>query len=644
MKLKKLLSFAKRNLIPIVYVFAALLWETLSLVFFDCAPFIKKPFFPLLLLAVCVSLICLLHSKRLRAVLSSFFLLVQIGIVLACNYLFLSNGTIFEWSMFNMRNDAYATMEHIIISHGLIVLGVLMWLAYVTFLIVHVIRCKRAGTLQATNASRKPLLICLALLLPVILLYRPKNHTGNSADQYEAMLYDANNNYQELGITANLAYEVIHRAGGVAVDTEHLDGLDEKIYEERLETSRYHGVSEGNNLIMVLVESFEWYPLTIYDEELTKQIYPNLTKLVSESVTCDNFYAREKTDTSEALMLLGSNPSGKYLHYDFAENTYPYSLPSLFRQQAQTLGWDSVRIRSYHHNTGTFYNRKQLHQSLGFEFLTDINDMAAYGVKNTWNTEQKERNLDSDAMACMKDEMFPTDSPFFTFWITFSSHGFYDERTNFREYYEKFDSLGVFPEGDTYESYLRTYAAAIADLDKAVGIMMNDLEQKELLEDTTILLISDHNTYYSSLSNYVKDIDTRYNSELYRVPCIIYDQKLTKAMDEAGESRSITKFTTTADVIPTVLDLLGIPGWKNLYYGSTVFGNRESVIFSRAYNLLLTDKFMGYSLSDIKYRAEGTTDEDFQDFERRAILHVERMRLLDQIFYSDYFSTHEYQP
>ena len=115
-------------------------------------------------------------------------------------------------------------------------------------------------------------------------------------------------------------------------------------------------------------------------------------------------------------------------------------------------------------------------------------------------------------------------------------------------------------------------------------------------------------------------------------------------MDEAGESRSITKFTTTADVIPTVLDLLGIPGWKNLYYGSTVFGDRESVIFSRAYNLLLTDKFMGYSLSDIKYRAEGTTDEDFQDFERRAILHVERMRLLDQIFYSDYFSTHEYQP
>ncbi len=644
MNFKKITLFLKKNFIPVLYLVLAILWEMGALLFFDCSPFIRRPLFLLMLLTIFVLLISLLRSRRLQGVLGAFFLFLQVGIVLACNYLFLSNGTIFEWSMFNMRNDAYATIEHIVISHGLIAFGALLWLAFIVVSIAYVRRCRRAGVLQGQKPAYRPRLIFLALLLLVFFIYRPGSHAEHANDSYEAMLYDANNNYQELGITANLAYEFIHRAEAVEVDTGHLENLDEKIYEKRLETSPYHAVSKGNNLVMILVESFEWYPFTIYDEATTAQIYPNLTQLISQSVTCDNFYAREKTDTAEALMLLGSNPSGKYLHYDFAENAFPYALPALFRAQAKELGFDNASVRSFHHNTGNFYNRKQLHQSLGFSSLTDIYDMEAYGVKNTWNTEQKERNLDSDAMACMKDEMFPKDRHFFTFWITFSSHGFYDERTNFREHYEKFDALGVFPKGDTNENYLRTYAAAIADLDKAIGIMMEDLKSKELLETTTILLIADHNTYYSNLSNYVKNIDTRFDPELYRVPFILYDQKLVTAMEENQTPRSITKFTTTADVIPTVLDVLGIPGWQNLYYGSTILNKRESIIYSRAYNLLLTDQFMGYSLTDIKYRAEDATEEDFEDFKQRALLQVERMRLLDQIFYSDYFRTHEYRP
>ncbi len=265
-------------------------------------------------------------------------------------------------------------------------------------------------------------------------------------------------------------------------------------------------------------------------------------------------------------------------------------------------------------------------------------------MPETWLSELKERNLDSNCIAYMKDEMFPKDEHFFTFWISFCTHGFYDKRTTLQEYYERFDEYEVFPEGDQKQNYLRTYAAAVADFDKAIGMMMEDLEKKNRLDDTTILIISDHNTYYSKLSNYVKGIETRYNSELYRIPCMIFDRKLTAAMKENGEELHIDKFTTTSDIIPTVLDILGIPGWKNLYYGSTVFSDKESIVFSRAYNLFLTDKFMGSSLADIKFRAPDATEEDFAVFSEKAVAHVERIKLSDQIFYSDYFMNHAYQP
>lgn len=640
----KLTNFLLKNCIPMIYAVFAFAWELLSLIYFDLSPKITKPVFPCILLAIGISVICLFQDKRWRAAVSALFLTIQIGIALACNYLFLSNGTIFEWSMYNQRNDAYGTVEHLILSRGLVIQAVLMLMGYTAFLILHIRFCKRENLLYAANTSRKPLAFTLCVLLVFAVVYTPQKKSGENTDLYRDLLYDTNNNYQELGLSGNLIYEVLHRAPGVEVDAANLDGLSDRLFSERLEISPYYGVSKGNNLVMILAESFEWYPLTMYDEEITQQIYPNLWKMMQESVKLTNFYAREKTDTAEALMLLGSNPSGKYLHYDFPDNAYPYALPALFRAESARLGCDTPSIRSFHHSEGQFYNRKQLHVSLGFDSLTDVYDMKAAGMPETWLSEMKERNLDSNCIAYMKDEMFPADEHFFTFWISFCTHGFYDERSTLKEYYERFDEYGVFPKGDKNQNYLRTYAAAVADFDKAIGMMMEDLEKKELLDATTILLISDHNTYYSKLSNYVKEIDTRYNSELYRIPCMIYDRKLTEAVTKNGGSLSIEKFTTTSDIIPTVLDMLGIPAWKNLYYGGTVFGDRESIVFSRAYNLFLNDRFIGASLADIKYRSPEATDEDFQVFSQKAVDQVERIRLLDQVFYSDYFKNHPYQP
>ncbi|MGN6712602.1 LTA synthase family protein [Anaerocolumna jejuensis] len=548
--------------------------------------------------------------------------------------------------MLKQRNDAYATIEQFYLTPMLVFLCAITIALYVGFLVIYLHQCKKKETIKTKyKKSHRRIAAAVSILLLVSLKMFPMLKTNSNMDTgYEPILYKADNSYQNVGVTGNFIYEML-QGDKDTVDISELSIVEDSIYEKRCETSIYNGISSGNNLIMILAESFEWYPLTMYSKEQTAELYPNLIKFMNNSIQCSNFYSREKTDTAESLMIVGSNPTGKYAHNDFAENDYPYSLPNLFRQQAIAEGDKDVIIKSFHQNKGAFYNRSNAHKSFGFDEMIDIDDMKQFGLTDTWDSVKRERTLDSLTMKAMKDEMFPTDKRFFTFWISFSTHGFYHTRDNLKEYYDKFDNLGVFPEGNQYENYLRTYAAAVADLDKAIGIMFEDLQKKGLLGNTTIALIADHNTYYNKLSNYVKKINTQYNPELYRVPMMIYDQKLTAAMDAAGESKSIKKFTTTSDIIPTLLDLFGIPAWDNLYLGSTIFNKeKESIIYSRAYNIFINDKYIGYSLNDLKYEAPDTSKKTKAELEAKALVHLKKLELINKIFYSNYFSNHTYKP
>jgi len=644
---RKALEYISANIIVIVYAVLSLSIELFSLIFFDCSPYILYPGIPLLLWSLIILMLVFVSGKKAKAVYSFVFLLIQCSLIIGCDYLFLSNGTVFEKSMFYQKADAFATIEQFCVSPVLFIVCIGLLAGYLAFVNVYLRKCSRKeqGKIKYNKHARVISVAMDVLLVASLVCGTVFGSFAKANAGYEELLYNNRNSYQKLGISGNLFYEALRKADPDIVDISDLSDLDSFIYAERCDTSVYNGISRGNNLIMILAESFEWYPLTMYPEEITDQVYPNLTRLISDSIVCDNFYSREKTDTAEILTLVGSNPTGKYVHNHFAENDYPYSLPKLFRQDALNYNNGEVVIRSFHQNNGSFYNRSIAHKSFGFDELVDINAMEKYGVVNTWDGELHERTLDSLTMQAMKDEMFPTDSRFFTYWITFSTHGFYKERVTLSEYYELFDKLGIFPKGGEMENYLRTYAAAVADFDKALGIMLVDLENKNLLENTTIVIVADHNTYYNGLSNFAKEINTQFNPELYRVPMIIYDQKLADAMDEARRSRCVSKFTTTSDVIPTLLDLFGIPAWKNLYLGSTIFNDDvESIIYSRSYNMFITDKYIGYSLSDMRYEDPNSTEDMKEDFKARALIHLEKLKAIDKIFYSNYFSVNEYKP
>ena len=250
-----------------------------------------------------------------------------------------------------------------------------------------------------------------------------------------------------------------------------------------------------------------------------------------------------------------------------------------------------------------------------------------------------ERNLDSEMINTCKDYMFSEDERFFTYITTITMHGIYYERDNLKKHMDKLKEVyKPKNKNDEMEAVLMNYVTTVMEFDDALGIMMEDLEDKGLLDNTTILMFGDHNSYYQQLSNYVKDIENynteNYYTDLYKVPLMIYDKDL--------KHQIIDKFTCTSDIAPTLLDLAGINYYSNMYYGHSVFDEKESVMYSRAYGIFVGEGIVGRSMNSILYKAPTVDKEYVKYFNDEAKNVVEKIRYCDQIFYLDYFADSEH--
>ncbi|MBO5277375.1 MAG: sulfatase-like hydrolase/transferase, partial [Clostridia bacterium] len=224
---------------------------------------------------------------------------------------------------------------------------------------------------------------------------------------------------------------------------------------------------------------------------------------------------------------------------------------------------------------------------------------------------------------------------------------------------EKLDILKAYMpvEGETenFESAqsLYYYMTTGLELDHMLACMKRELQTRKseitgepLWNDTVIVLFGDHNAYYQEMSNYVKGIPDinaeRKFTDLYNVPLMIRDQDLTARLTE--EERVVEKFTCTADIVPTLLDMLGIRYYTNMYYGHSVFSNEQSVLYSRAYDNFIGDGIIRRSAKSPLYEYDGLTEtgvnvaDTVWAFEQEATALVQRIKYCDYIFKQDHFA------
>lgn len=634
--MKKLL---KNNYPIICYILLSIFTELLGVLAVGFGVGISSPWMLLTLIGLGTSILLLVKNNTIRFYLSAFFVLVQGICCIFCIVLYEMTGTLFDYGMFNLRSDAMGILESIPLNFTFIFTYLVVFIIYWIFgkrFLSKIDKPKKSKLLYFIPSISIIFFTCLNVTT-AIFTNRQKGETDYTLKLYS----DGKGNYKSLGMTSNFVNELYKGFFFNKVELGDINELEAYIYQETSTPTEHFGTSENNNVVTILVESLEWFAFvqdeTLYPnghknltEEQLDFLFPNLRKFYNDSVVLNNFYAREKTDISENLSIIGSYPTNAYINYDFPKNTMPFTLPNIL----STFDNDIVQ-KSFHNGFKNYYNRNTEHKSLGFESFTAAEDLYKMGMTN-WASKGN-RNLDSEMIEAAKDEMFPTDKRFNTYITSITMHGMYYERENLKQWYEKIDSINAIPKSkDENHNNFRNYVAAAMEFDHALGLILSDLEAKNLLDNTTITIFGDHNTYYQGLSNYVKDIygykDDNYTN-LYRVPCIIYDQNLNHQI--------INKFTTTTDIVPTLLDLLGINYYSNLYFGTSVFKTNESILYSRAYNMFLDTNIYFNSLNNILYKSKKVDEQYLNNIEEKAKILLTKLEAIDKIFYHDVFANED---
>lgn len=672
-----LLVFARKNYLMLGYIITAVLIELTGIAVTSGRFYMTSPWLYFTFIALPCLISMYIPGNRRRYAL--FIVAIIANIILDMLFIIIfdsTNGTVFDYAMFTLRMDAMMIIESLPISFTFVFVAAVALALYCTLGVMlkkYMLEPDVKKSAMITTAA----LLAACFGADALLLYF--GNCDNNANDLSYRLYrDETGTYSNKGIVGNLANELARGWWFSDVDMGDAAELAEFVYKEKTEPTAMFGTAKNYNVVTVLCESFEWFTF-LADEErypngfakqltgddaMTKEqlqsalreLYPNLYRIYDSpsTVVFNNSHSLEKTDISENKSIIGNYPLYEYINYSYPKNTVPYSLPNTLKNL------EGILSNSFHDGYKTFYNRNTHHtNALGFESFTSAEDM---GI-NDDTTDVGERNLDTKMMQACKTQMFPTDRRFNTFITTITQHGQYAYRENLTHYYAKMDELGILPfdENDEDANSLRYYCAAGMDFDRAIGIMLDYLDNTvdkdgvRLSDKTLVTMFGDHNCYYQGVSNYVKNIfsyDVENYTELYRVPVMmkIGNRNVASLLADNGQSDDenneiggndgvsrayfIEKFTCVVDIMPTILDVLGIIGFKNLMYGVSAFSDEASVLYSRAYDRFLTDKVYFNSMSNLTYKAP---DADLKDIEQKCITLLDKISHTNRMFAGDFF-------
>lgn len=319
-----------------------------------------------------------------------------------------------------------------------------------------------------------------------------------------------------------------------------------------VDDDNYYGILKGKNVIYVLMESIDsWL--------VTKDVMPTLYNLEQTGLNFTNRYSPSfgggQTINSEFAMNTGlyAVENSKAI-YNYDKNDFSASL-------ANKLKENNYSAISIHTNSGSFYNRTYFHQALGYD--------KHYALADMGNINHTDYNYYNDSSLVKNDEVYNLivrEEPFFSFIISYSAHVPYDD-TNDRCISNPYN-LNV--EGNKELSCIRNLAH---ETDEMLRILIERLKKDNLLDNTVLVLATDHYAYgYGDQASIKKYKNTNNDYLLQKVPLVIWSPNL--------KHNNIDTLMDTADILPTLLYMMGIDYNENYYIGTNVFSsNHDNFVY-----------------------------------------------------------------
>lgn len=409
-------------------------------------------------------------------------------------------------------------------------------------------------------------------------------------------------NYHILDIIKSVDVFIEHEPDEDDYDT-FLAYFQEK--NRNAKTNEYTNILKGKNIIVIHAESLENFliNLRVLDLEGNEvEVTPNFNRLAREGLYFSNFYSQQSIGTSadsefvfNTSLLPVNNGTVFLTHFN---RTYVTT---------QSLLQDQGYVTMYMHgNNGSFWNRDVMYTVLGYDLFLD---KSAY----TFNENQTIGLGISDYEFFQQSISYlaNTNEPYYATLITLTNH---TPWMDVDKYVIKENGVEV-PDIDCEaisENFDKAttcrYLKSARYMDWALGEFLNEMENRDLLENTAVVVYGDHPAKLPK-----SEIETLFGLEegmtkleynaFTRVPFIIW-------YPEAIEPKEVTMVMGEYDAGPTLQNMLGI---KNQYaLGNDIFNLKENIV--AFINGDWTDGIVYYSYSRDDYYITNPnyTEEDIQ--------------------------------
>lgn len=326
------------------------------------------------------------------------------------------------------------------------------------------------------------------------------------------------------------------------------------ISQEITDKNDFTGIFNGKNLIVIMMESTN-------NIVINEEYYPNLYKLYNEGWAWKNAYSPRNAcstgnnEMSGMVSLFTVNNSCTVNRYK--DNVYPQSIFNLFNNAGYTTS-------SYHNYTEQYYYRKIYHPNMGSQTYYGVQELGIpySNVYQDWPS-------DVELVDGMLDVIENQDK-FMVWMTTVSAHQPYGQSSILGN-----KNLKMF-DNTKYNVSLKRYMSKLKEFDDSIGRLMEGLKEQGKLENTVIVLYSDHYPYglsNSTLNSYF-DYDVSEMNNADRTPFIIYNPNI--------KAQKFDEYTSFMNIVPTVANLFALDYDPRLYVGDDLFSNtyENRVIFA----------------------------------------------------------------
>ena len=373
----------------------------------------------------------------------------------------------------------------------------------------------------------------------------------------------------------------------------------------------YTGMFEGKNVIVIMMES-------VNDIIINEEYYPNFYKLYSEGWHWKNNYSPRNSCATGNNELSGL--ISQYTIYNmctannFKNNKYFTSMFNLFNNKGYYTA-------SFHNYTEQYYYRATIHPNLGSQKYYGVESL-----KIPYSNEYRNWSSDADLMTKYLEiiDTYDKNVPFMNWITTVSSHQPYGVSSILGDkYYNMFKGKG-------YSSDLMRYMSKLKVVDDALGILINGLEERGILDDTVIVLYGDHYPYAISKDNINKVLNYNLDDyEVERVPFVIYNSKVSPTEYE--------DYTSYLNILPTIANLCNLDYDPRFYMGSDLLGDsyESKVVFADG---SWKNEKVYYNASNgklIKYQEDAYTEEEIMDITSKVRNQID---VSNRVIKSNYFN------